>query len=202
MPIEPLFVADDTNTISRDELVRRLRLTKAFDDGAQAHIDQAIQETRIWFYDDVEGIGAAQVTKILGIPYVENPTTADELLRVRASLMEVEKVRCILLCKLPVLFMDGSGVSLEAWNEEPLTRNSFAEIQEMIRKCEEFIESTLPALKEEPCEQGIVEVSVFGPPCPRPVCCPTPRPGGSLRINPSNSVPSFEQGGPNLPGCC
>lgn len=176
MPVAPLFVVDENNLNGRDELLRRLRLSDACSTDAQEIIDQAIEEVRVRLYDEVEGLGPTRVAEILAIPYVENATSADDLLRTCANLLEVVMVRRQLLCTMPVLFMDGSGVSPEVWNEEPLTRNSFDEVQEQIRKLDQEIASKMEALRGDPCEQGVVDVSVFGP----PANCPPPRPGDSL----------------------
>ncbi len=113
MAIEPLFMAD------RAALVAELRLTGSQNGDAPAIIDGTIQEVRIGFYDC---LGATRVDKIKAFVTAENPATDDELTRVRAEKTEVMWVRMFLLTRLPNFFLDSSGDTPQAFNEEGLTR--------------------------------------------------------------------------------
>ena len=130
MAVEPLFVAD------KDTLKSRLRLSGAAQTDALAQIDQAIEDVRVGFYDDAQGLGVSRVTALLAISYEENATTAEALLRTRANNLEVSWVRLLLMRRLPTLFMDASGNSLDVWNEEPLTRKAGRSLRDEIARLE------------------------------------------------------------------
>ena len=164
---DPVFVAD------RATLLTRLRLdSNCVPDGL---IDQAIEETRVWLYNDEVGLGKALVDQILLTAYVDNATTPDEIRRTCANLLEVMVNRRRLLCTMPVLFMDAGGVKQEVWNEEPFFRGSRDDVEGMIENSDAEIQNKLRDLKGTPENIGKLQACTFEPECPQP------GPGASLR---------------------
>lgn len=158
MAVEPLFVAD------MDTLKSRLRLSGAAQDDALAQIDQAVEDVRVGFYDDVQGLGVTQVTTLLAIDYAENATTAEDLLRTRANNLEVTWVRLLLMRRMPTLFMDASGSTLDTWNEEPLTRKSGRDLSAEIKRLESEVAVGLAYLGAgDDDDVGLLGVTVFEP---------------------------------------
>ena len=172
MAIEPLFVVD------MDTLKSRLRLTGASQADALAQIDQAVEDVRVGIYDDEQGLGVARVTELLAISYAENAATANELLRTRANNLEVTWVRLFLMRRLPTLFMDASGESLEVWNEEPLVRKAGRDLRKEIETLAEEVKQGLAYLGAgDENDIGLLGVVVFEPET-------TPdRPAASLQPN-------------------
>lgn len=167
MAVEPLFVAN------MDTLKAALRLTDASQADAVAQIDQAVEDVRVRLYDE-RGLGAALVATLLAIPYTENATTVSALRRTRANNLEIKWVRLLLLKRMPVLFQDASGQSLDAWNEEPLTRLPAWALENMCRALEEEIQDELALLADVEDAGGSMDVVVFEP-------SETPaRPGASI----------------------
>lgn len=109
MAIVPLFVAD------RATLVKKLRLTGALNNDVDAIIDEAIQKVRTFFFSE---LGEGTVNAVKAIPFVENATTSQQMLRTVANSCEVQWVKCLLITDLPVLFMEKSGQALDVWNSE------------------------------------------------------------------------------------
>lgn len=164
---DPVFVAD------RATLLTRLRLADGC--GPDGLIDQAIEEARVWLYNDEVGLGKSLVDQILLTPYVDNASTMAELRRTCANLLEVKVVRRRLLCTMPVLFMDAGGVRQEAWNEEPFFRGSRDDAAGMIEKLDAEIQNKLREIKGDSEDIGKLQAMAFEPECPGPT------PGGSLR---------------------
>jgi len=170
MAVEPLFIADMTT------LRARLRLSEANNQDAQDLIDQAVEDVRVLIFDEGQGLGVTRVTQILAIAYVENATTANDLTRTRANNLELMWVKLHLLRSMPTLFIDGSGVTLEAWNDEPLTRRSDRAISEEISRLQDAIDKALAALGlGDEDDQGDIDTIVIEPDV-------TPdRPGASIK---------------------
>lgn len=169
MAVEPLFVSD------MDTLKAALRLSSAAQPDALSQIDRAVERVRVDMFDSARGLGQARVTELLAIPYVENATDSTSLSRTRANNLEISWTRLYLLKTMPTLFMDASSVTLEAWNEEPLTRKSDREICKEIELLEKEIIDELGFLQELSEEDlGRVNVTVF--------CAESPpaRPGASI----------------------
>ena len=157
MAIAPLFLAD------MDTLKSRLRLSGAAQTDALAQIDQAVEDVRVKFYDEEQGLGLTVVTALLAIAYSENATTTEALKRTRANNLEVQWVRLLLLQRLPTIFMDGSAQTLDAWNEEPLTRNGPRGVAKEIARLEKEIADGLAALLGNDDERGSLTATVFEP---------------------------------------
>lgn len=157
MAVEPLFVAD------MDTLKSRLRLSGAVKTDATAQIDQAVEDVRVGFYDDVQGLGVARVTALLAISYTENAATAEALQRTRANNLEVTWVRLLLMRRMPTLFMDASGATLDAWNEEPLT-HGHSRVDKEIARLEAEVSEGLSYLSADD-DEGIGDMitMVFEP---------------------------------------
>lgn len=158
MAVEPLFVVD------MDTLKERLRLTGAVQGDALAQIDQAVEDVRVGFFADEQGLGATRTNEILAIDYVENATTTNALIRTRANNLEVLWVRMLLMRRMPTLFMDGSGAVQQIWNEEGLTRNPLGTLKSELNRLEaELIEGLAYLRGDEDEEAGALTVSVFEP---------------------------------------
>lgn len=157
MAIAPLFMLD------RDALVAELRLTGSQNGDASAIIDGTIQEVRIGFYDC---LGRTRVDQIVAFATADNPATDDELTRVRAEKTEVMWVRMFLLTRLPNFFLDSSGDTPQAFNEEGLTREPRPDLRgrELSRLNAEILKR-LDALKgEDGCvAENEIEISTLGP---------------------------------------
>ena len=170
MAVAPLFVA------TMPILTARLRLNgiSASKTGALAQIDQAVEDVRVNMYDDNQGLGLVTVNALLAIAYVENATTASDLSRTRANNLEVTWVRLLLMRRMPTLFMDASGETLDAWNEEPLTHNTGKTLRDEIKRLEDEIAQGVAQLIGDDEDIGDMDVIVFEP-------AETPaRPGASI----------------------
>ncbi len=111
----PLFVDDMAGIQSA------LRLTDLrVGTDAVTILEQGVRMARVRFY---QRLGASTVQAILETDYVEDPTTEDEMKRFVGNLCEVEMVRLQLLDRMPVLFMDASGVARETYNNEGAFRS-------------------------------------------------------------------------------
>lgn len=169
MAVAPLFVA------SMAVLKARLRMTGAAQADTLSIIDKAVEDVRVSFYDDVEGLGKSKVDALLAIAFVENATTLADLSRTRVNNLEVKWVRLHLLRRIPMLFMDGQAVIQEVWNEEPITRVSRRATEVEALRLETEIKDALAALLDEDNERGAVVATIFEPDV-------TPaRPGASIK---------------------
>lgn len=157
MAVEPLFVVD------MDTLKSRLRLSDAAASDALAQIDNAVEDVRLGFFDEEQGLGASRVTELLAISFVENATTATALERTRANNLETKWVRLLLLRRLPTLFHDASGQSLDAWNEEPLVRRQGRDLRDEISRLETEIQQELAALGSGDAGDRGIDAIVFEP---------------------------------------
>lgn len=174
----PLFVADE------DTLKSALRLSavpaSALD--TEAIIDEAILRARLRFYRD---LGAARTNELVALPFTDQPTTEDEVLRALANTVEVKMVKCQLLRDLPNTFMDASGDVNHRWQEEAPTRERGGfELEEELKRCEEEIIAALTDLAA-PATLDCDEVQTFDgtPDCQTSFPTNTPRVGLSLKGN-------------------
>lgn len=156
MPIAPLFISD------RPTLISKLRMSGSHSaSDAQALIDEAIQKVRISFYD---ALGATKVVELLATPFVENAVTAESILRAKANSVEVAWVKSHLLRDLPTLFIDGSAIVQQTWNQEGFTRNiSQNAVKEELRRLEEYINDAIADLKGGTPDLSTISVSVIEP---------------------------------------
>jgi hypothetical protein len=159
---------------NRAALKSKLRLTGSAAQDAEAILDQTIQEVRIGFYDF---LGSSRVEKILAMPFSENPTTREGVMRLKAMTTETKWVKMLLLRALPVLFMDASGDSLEAWNDEAMTRQaSQSDLAREINRLNTDVQDALKDLRgDQPVDPGVIAVTTIESDRR------TPRPGDSIR---------------------
>lgn len=158
MSVAPLFVD------SIETLKKRLRVSGATKTDFLAQLDQAIEDVRVGFYDEVQGLGATRVSELVAISYEENATSATALLRTRANNLEVMWVRLLMLRRHPTVFQDASAVTLEMWNEEPLTRKSGLGLQKEIDALQAEITEGLAYLGAgDEDDVGDLGVTVFEP---------------------------------------
>lgn len=128
---------------------------------AQKIVDQAVEDVRLGFYDEVQGLGLARVTELLAIAYTENATTAAALQRTRANSVEVAWVRYLLMQRMPLILMDAGHVTQEMWNEEGISRHHLTKA-ELARLEQEILEG-LAALRSDAEGQASVQYVVVDP---------------------------------------
>jgi len=140
MSASPVFVAD------RATLLTQLRLPESSLSGIDPVVDLAIQRGRVEIYGR---LSISRVATLQAIAYAENAATANQLLRLKANLLEVKLVRSLLMRELPMLFMDGSNQSHQAWNEDAFSRNVEASKQKAhLRALTEDIETLFTELED------------------------------------------------------
>lgn len=155
-------------------LKERIRLNGAVKTGALAKIDQAVQDVRVSLYDEQGGLGLSRVNELLAIAYAENAATVADLSRTRANNLEVKMVSLLLLRRMPMLFMDASAETLDAWNEEHFSHLSRRDLRDEIERLEREIIQDLGQLLPTAEDVGIMDVIVFEPDET------PPRPGASI----------------------
>lgn len=142
-------------------LKQRLRLSGAQQTDAEEIIQEAVRKARGRIFGS---LGASTANTIKALPLVEDPTTDDGIKRMNAVSLEVLIVKLFLLCDLPLLFMDTSGIVKQSWNEEGLTRNlDFDSIQELKNLLNSQIEDLLAELVDDSDSGGSVTATTFGP---------------------------------------
>jgi len=166
---DPRFIADLAT------LKGKLRLTKLpTDSAANELLDEAILNARLEFY---RRLGGTRVDALAAITFVENPTSANEVLRALANAVEVKLVRVRLMRTIPVLFQDASGDVQRAWNEEaPFREGGVSSTDREIKRIESEIEEDFQMLAGEESQGEESNWRVFdGTPE-----CPPPRPGNNV----------------------
>jgi len=139
------FSVAPTFAPSRELLVKALRLSavRQENDG-HTMIDTAIQDTAIGFRG---ALGSERVASLAALPFVPNPTTDIQHLRMLAYQTEIKWVRSKLLRSMPTLFMDGTA-RLQTWNDEAAFREtSYLSTRDELRRLEEEISQALETLK-------------------------------------------------------
>lgn len=139
MATAPLFVADLAT------LKAELRLS-GVPSGADsdAIVQGACRIARARFYSV---LGLARVGAILLWSHSDSPTTENEILRSIAEECEVAMVRCVLMDRLPNLFMDNSGGGLEFLNQEGAFRSTpRGDLDGQRQRCQVQIEEWLALL--------------------------------------------------------
>lgn len=115
MATNPVFNTD------LEEVKAQLRLTGvAPGSDAQAILESVILQVRSGFYSR---LGSARMATLVALPLVAAPTTNDEVLRTIGALCESLWTRCLLLDRLPVVFMDNAGGDAEFMNQEGTFRS-------------------------------------------------------------------------------
>lgn len=140
-----------TNPVFNSDLAAvkaQLRLSGiAAGSDAQVMLEAALLQVRAGFYSR---LGSTRMTALLAMTSVAAPTTNDQILRSIANLCEVLWVRCILLDKLPIVFMDNSGGDVEFLNQEGTFRSITPERLDAERqRCSTQIEEWLALLAGE-----------------------------------------------------
>lgn len=168
---DPLFVQD------LDTLKKLVRLSgvPASREDTLAILDEAILNARLEFY---RRLGRQRVTNLVGMAFVSNPTTEDEVVRALANVVETDLVYVQLLRKLPNLFQDASGDAQRRWNEEaPFRERGGTPLQKEIQTRLDKIEENMELLAEEESIPDETQIKTFdGTRLTR-----APRPGDSLR---------------------
>lgn len=145
MPVAPLFVA------SMAALKLALRLDGAKTAGAAAVIDQAVEDVRIKLY---QRLGATRTAALVATAYAQNPTTDAGVLRSLCNTVETKWVKLFLLRALPTLFLDGSGVKQQVWNDEAPFATRTSDLEREIKRLEAEIEEALSALQADADEDA------------------------------------------------
>lgn len=149
--VEPIF-------LTRAELLAAIRLSTAADAQTVALIDSAIQDVRAELYTN---LGIVRVTEILTYSVNENPTVANELIRLQARLCETQWNTLKLVKLLPVSFLENEHTVHETFNEEPLTRDSTA-LAEFCGRLEKSVQRLLNLIRSIPTGDGSFMSSVIG----------------------------------------
>lgn len=161
---DPLFVVD------LDTLKQKLRLTGIVaDSDADLVFQEALLTVRRGFYDR---LGLTAIATIEAITFTEDPDTDDEYRRLLANVVEVKWVRLQCLKTMPVVFMDGSGDTLEQWNKEAAFRQGPMPEKEW-KRLEQDLEDALVLLA------GGKQNSTWGFSTIEPYCR-TPTVGGAI----------------------
>ena len=126
MAVAPYYLAD------LDTLKSAMRLTNL--DGtedASSILDLSIEWARGYIF---RKLGPTNAAAWKAVAYSENPTTEQGVLRMTANLLEVKLVLVSLMDRLPNFFMDDSGGTQEAYNEEGTFRKKNSEERADLRK--------------------------------------------------------------------
>lgn len=164
MAVAPIFIADTLT------LKSQLRLTGAAQGDAIAVIDSGIQEAGLYIR---RVLGNAKVVALQVIGYVDNPTTDDQVKRLKANKAELALTRIYLMRSMPILFMDASGSKREDWNQEGFTRRvGMRDLQAEIDRLQTDVDIWLAELA---ADDGIVAGAIQSATLCVPVgCSPIP----------------------------
>jgi len=155
MAVTALFNTDVASIKSQ------LRLSGTASNNGQALIDNAIQLARIRLYD---ALGVSRVNATLAFALTDNPTSANDVMRLKAAKAELLIVKSILLRDMPVLFYDEGAKDLRTWNEEGLTRDADRDdLADELTRLESEIADLIDGLRGESPEGSILNVSTIGP---------------------------------------
>ncbi len=154
MAVEPLFNAD------KETLLKRTRIQSADNAQTLSLIDQTITEVRLGFY---HSIGKDRSATIAGYSLVDNPVSDEEILRAGGATTEALWLTWLLVQRLPMLFMDNSASTGDAFNDEQLTRDSSG-LKDFLKNLKTQIDQGLADLME-PSEEnaGAVKSSTIQP---------------------------------------
>jgi hypothetical protein len=135
----PLFIADLAT------LKPKLRLSGVpTTSDADDIINEAILVARQKFYRE---LGVSRVAALIALPFNENPTTENQILRAVANSTEVLMVRCELMRTMPMMFMDGNTQQDQIMQDEALFRDTTsAQLEQMKLQCELEIQQNLDLL--------------------------------------------------------
>ena len=153
MAVTPYFVAD------MDTMKSNLRLTNVVDtEDANTIMVRGVEQAR---GDIFTRLGVSLAVQWAGVSYVENPTTEQAVLRMLANTLEVDLVLCHLVVSLPNFFMDDSGGTQEAYNDEAAFRKrSSEERREMCAKLNTEIDEIIALLKGDKALGNAARINV------------------------------------------
>lgn len=114
MAVEPLY---NDKTL----MLQRLRMSETTDTDTKVLMDQAIADVRLEFF---RRLTLDRAMYIHALPSVENPTTADGVLRSRAEVAEVYWVMYKLVCIMPVMYIETQYAIRNDFNDVPLVRDA------------------------------------------------------------------------------
>lgn len=162
----PLFLDD------LDAMKQELRLSGVPDIGedANAILENALLEVRTGFY---RRLGGARVGQLVAITANDTaPTTDDEILRSLARTVEVKWTFCVLMDRLPMLWMDDSGGAWQQFNEQGTFRKTSLSDREAMRtRFKAEIEQAMQILagEQDLGDETTVNVGTYGnEDCPKP----------------------------------
>lgn len=136
MPVAPLFSAD----MAALKLDLRLQGLRSGSEG-EAILNRVTSAARVFIY---QRLGLSKVAEMVALTEADNPTTAEEIRRKAATLLEVEVVRCDLLDIMPVMLADASGDAFETYNDEGVWRQiEPEEREEVLARCKARIEELI-----------------------------------------------------------
>jgi hypothetical protein len=175
MAVAPVFIADMTTMLSL------LRLSGTTQPDSLAMISAGVQHARIELY---RRIGVAKMNVLLALPYTDNPTTEDQINRVKANNTELALTKIYLMRTMPVLFMDKAGAQREVWNQEGFTRRATS--PELSTEIERLREDSDVWINELVAYNGVLQGAVSGgticrrTPCDSPISISRSIQGGHL----------------------
>lgn len=115
MAAQPLYYS------TLEALLTVVRISPADDANTIAAVDQAVRDVRLGLFSR---LGRDRAKAIATLPLVVNPDTSDEILRAQAASAEALWLTLLLIQRLPTLFLDNSSSVNDAFNDEPITRDS------------------------------------------------------------------------------
>ena len=153
MAVAPLYNAD------LETLLEKARINTADDVQTVAVVHQTVTEVRLGFFsvltkDRAKAIAAYATS--------DTPDTDEEVLKARAIAVEALWLTMLLAQRLPFLFMDNKASTGDAFNDEPLTRDT--QLQDFIDALKAQIDAGLAELMLPPEENaGAVKASLLAP---------------------------------------
>lgn len=170
MAVSPVFVA------STAVLKSKLRLSGvAATSDADDIIDDVILTVRTRLYKE---LGASRINSLKAITYVENPETANQLLRAEANIVETKACKAELMRALPMMFMDGNASQGQIYHDEAAFREaSQMQLNEERTRLLTDVELGLESLRgssDPGSDQKHLIVATISPDC-------RPQPGDTIR---------------------
>ena len=114
MAVEPLYN-------SKASVIEKLRMSDTSDADTLTVIDQVISTVRTDFF---RRLTLERAIHIQGLPSVENPTTADGILRSVAETTEVYWIFHKLVCILPTMYIETQFAIKDNFDDTPITRDA------------------------------------------------------------------------------
>ncbi len=114
MAVLPLY-------IDKDQLLSELRMKESQDTETLLVIDHTIAKVRVDFF---RRLGRERALEIAALPYEENPTTVDEILKSQAVVTESYWVQFQLICALPTMYITTQFAIQNNFDDVPITRDA------------------------------------------------------------------------------